>query len=139
MPYIRLIILLILAVTFALLSSGWLSVGLFDVLILAFILAPLALLKQFHTNIKEWNSQSLIFTQYNSLFRWGSFILVAILFYGLYKYALFYGIWKTLAVFLISSVLQAPFYVLLKMRIGMEVLLYPIGLLAIILFFIFSI
>lgn len=63
MPYIRLIIFLILAVTFALLSSRWLSVGLFDVLILSFVLAPLALLKQFHANIKEWNSQSVIFTQ----------------------------------------------------------------------------
>lgn len=134
-PYIRVSILITLAIVLALILSNWLSVGQYDILILAFALAPIAILRMFHLNTKE---RSIVFTKYNPLFRLLSAVLLIALFYGLYKYALIYGIWKSVSVFLFSSLVQSPFYALLKMKIGMEVLLYPIGLLGVVSFFVIA-
>jgi len=130
---------IILAIVFALFLPNWLSIGRFDILMLAVALAPLALLRTFHANMERFgNPQSIVFTKYNPIFRLLSAVLLAALFYGLYKYVLIYGIWKAVVVLLFSALIQAPFYALLKMRIEMEVLLYPVGFLAVILFFVIA-
>ena len=138
MPYIRATILLVISVAIAIFLSNWLEVGQFDILILAAVLAPLGVLQTFHANVEGfYNPQSIVFTKYHSLFRFLSAILGVMFLFGLYKYFLIYGIWKTLIVFLLTSVIQAPLYALLKLRIGMEILLYPVSIIAIILFFVF--
>lgn|SRR3989338_8751835 len=138
MPYIRTTIFLVTSVALAVFLSNWLEVGHFDILILAAVLAPLGVLRTFHANVEGfYNPQSIIFTKYHSLFRFLSAILGFLLLFGLYKYFLIYGIWKTLLVFLLASVIQAPLYALLKLRMGMEILLYPVGIIAIISFFVF--
>jgi len=138
MPYIRIIILLIASLSLAVVLSGWVGVGKFDILTLAAVIAPLGLLRTFHSNVEGFhNSQSIIFTAYHPYFKALSATLGAILVFGLYKYFLIYGIWKTLIVFLLSSIIQAPLYALLKMKAGAEILLYPVSIIATILFFVF--
>lgn len=129
------ITLIFVGVIIGVLVAGWFNVGQWDVIVLSMAIAPIALASSWERNT---GGHSIFFTQHLTFFRLISLVLEIALLWGLYKYFLIFGLLKTTLVFIASMLVQGPFYAFLKLKIGMEVLIYPIALIGVLLFFCFA-
>ena len=106
--------------------SSVMGVGNLDVLILALIMSAVYTLLLFHVNAQSHRLQSIVFIKYNSVLQILTLLILCVICHGAYRYFSAYGFWKTSGVMLAVSVLMVPFHKLIKLKLGIELLLYPI-------------
>lgn len=136
---LRTIGLFIVAGIITVVSSKLFHIATKDIVILSTVLAPLGLLQTRLTKLKRdfINTGSLFFTKHNWLFQWSFRLFAIALILGLYFYGKMNGIWTTLIFFVVSSIVQSAYYALLKLTIPGEVVLLPIEIVGLILFYSF--
>jgi hypothetical protein len=120
-------------------SSKLSGIDVLDLILLALILSPLALLQK-NLHAEKNNSiysGSIIFRKYSWLFHLCSLIFAIILFLGLYYYSRDNGFGITVIYLLIASVIQGAYYALIESTISSEIFLIPLEIIGIILFYSF--
>lgn len=115
------------------------NINAFDLIILALVLAPQALLQMNFNNLRNDSMYmgSIFFHKHTWLFRLFSLIMISAVFIGLYYYAKGNGVKRTIIYFLSASIIQAPYYALLKRKIPGEIVLIPVEIIGLILFYYF--
>ena len=135
------IVIFIVMSIITIISSKLSGISILDLVILASVLAPLAVLQtNLHKQRTDFiNQGSIVFNKYSRLFQLCSSIFGIALFFGLHYYGQTNGFSTTVIYFLIAVVIQSAYYALIKFTIHYEIFLIPLGLIGLILFYSFVI
>lgn len=108
-----------------------------DIVLLSAMLSPLALLqKGLYEEKQDFGySGSIIFKKYSWLFRLFSLIFIIAFFVALYYYGRANGFGITVILLFIASIVQGAYYALIKSTIPGEIILIPLEIIGLILFY----
>ena len=123
------------------LSSWIFSIRAIDLVALALVIAPMAVLQMHFNSLRNdfIYSGSIVFHKYNWLFRLVQLFIILTLGFGLYRYGSDNGIGTTIAYFISASVVQAPYYAILRRKVSTEISLALLTLAGVCLFIYFTI
>jgi|GEM_PF-3618528 hypothetical protein len=136
---LRILLIFVVAGIVTVVTSKLSNIAIKDIIILSVVIAPLAILQKSLTDLRGnfSNTGSIFFTEHSWLFKLFSLLSAIALIIGLIFYGKANGIWATLILFFVSVVVQSAFYVFLKRFARGEVVLLPISVVGLILFFTF--
>lgn len=121
----------------AVFASRQSGIPILHIVLFSAILSPLALLqKGLHEEKQDFGySGSIIFRKYNWVFRIFSLIFGIAFFAALYFYWQANGFGSTAILFFVSTIVQGAYYALIKSTIPGEILLIPLEIIGLILFY----
>lgn len=134
---LRILVIFVVAGIVTVVASKFSDIPIKDIIILSVVLAPLAILQKSLSDLRGniLNTGSIFFTEHASLFKLFSLLSTIALIIGLILYGKANGVWAALILFIVSLVVQTAFYVFLKRFAKGEVVLLPILVIGLILFF----
>jgi len=134
---LRILLIFVVAGIVTVVASKFSDIPIKDIIILSVVLAPLAILQKSLSDLRGniINTGSIFFTEHASLFKLFSLFSAIALIIGLIFYGKANGVWAALILFFVSLVVQSAFYVFLKRFAKGEVVLLPVLVIGLILFF----
>jgi len=134
---LRIMLIFVVAGLVTVVASKLSDIPIKDIIILSVVLAPLAILQKSLSDLRGnfSNTGSIFFTEHAWLFKLFSLLSAIALIIGLIFYGKANGLWATLILLFVSILVQSAFYVFLKQFAKGEIVLLPILMLGLILFF----
>ncbi len=135
----RTIEIFVVAGIITIISSTIFDIPALDLVVFALVMSPMALLQMSLNKLRTdfLNAGSIFFTLHRRLFSLCQTIFVIAFFWGMFYYAKANGIGTTIIYFFVGSIIQSAYYSFLKISILGEIVLIPLEILGLILFYSF--
>ena len=139
MRAIRLIGLFIIFGVIAIFISNFIKIPASDYIFLSLILSPMAIIQKDIANCRSslMSNNSIVFSQNIALFRILNNVSFLVLIYFMFKYGALHSTLTAIIFFLSGLIIQVPYYAFLRNTLPFDVLLAPLSIIGLILFYIF--